>query len=155
MSCRTSTSIVRSGLRGRRSGALAGSTRKRCAGARTILDQVGIGGTISIRQRVQDLSGGQRQCIAIGRSVGRMVFLDEQMAALDVRQTRHVLDLIGHLRAQVIAIVLITHNMEQVLEVCDRIVVLRLSRKVADRPMEGLTGPMVVGSITGAERSEA
>jgi ABC-type sugar transport system ATPase subunit len=45
--------------------------------------------------------------------------------------------------------------MEQVLEVCDRIVVLRLSRKVADRPMEGLTGPMVVGSITGAERSEA
>ena len=84
-----------------------------------------------------------------------MVFLDEPTAALGVRQTRHVLDLIGRLRAQGIAIVLISHNMEQVLEVCDRIVVLRLSRKVADRPMEGLTGPMVVGSITGAERSEA
>jgi simple sugar transport system ATP-binding protein len=128
------------------------------AGARAILDQVGIGGTISVRQRVQDLSGGQRQCIAIGRAVGwsrRMVFLDEPTAALGVRQTRHVLDLIGHLRAQGIAIVLITHNMEQVLEVCDRIVVLRLGRKVADRPMEGLTGPMVVGYITGAERSEA
>ena len=84
-----------------------------------------------------------------------MVFLDEPTAALGVRQTRHVLDLIGHLRAQGIAIVLITHNMEQVLEVCDRIVVLRLGRKVADRSMEGLTGPMVVGYITGAERSEA
>jgi ABC-type sugar transport system ATPase subunit len=45
--------------------------------------------------------------------------------------------------------------MEQVLEVCDRIVVLRLGRKVADRPMAGLTGPMVVGYITGAERGEA
>jgi simple sugar transport system ATP-binding protein len=60
------------------------------AGARAILDQVGIGGTISVRQRVQDLSGGQRQCIAIGRAVGwsrRMVFLDEPTAALGVRQT--------------------------------------------------------------------
>ena len=81
------------------------------AGARAILDQVGIGGTISVRQRVQDLSGGQRQCIAIGRAVGwsrRMVFLDEPTAALGVRQTRHVLDLIGRLRAQGIAIVLIS-----------------------------------------------
>ena len=54
-----------------------------------------------------------------------------------------------------IAILLISHNMEQVLEVCDRIVVLRLGRKVADRPIAGLTGPMVVGYITGAERAEA
>lgn len=128
------------------------------AGARAILDQVGIGGTVSVRQRVQDLSGGQRQCIAIGRAVGwsrRMVFLDEPTAALGVRQTRHVLDLIGRLRDQGIAVVLITHNMEQVLEVCDRVVVLRLGRKVADRPVEGLTGQVVVGFITGAERSDA
>jgi D-xylose transport system ATP-binding protein len=127
------------------------------AGARAILDQVGIGGTISVRQRVQDLSGGQRQCIAIGRAVGwsrRMVFLDEPTAALGVRQTRHVLDLIRRLRAQGIAVVLISHNMEQVLEVCDRVVVLRLGRKVADRPVAGLTGSMVVSYITGAERSE-
>ena len=127
------------------------------AGARAILDQVGIGGTISVRQRVQDLSGGQRQCIAIGRAVGwsrRMVFLDEPTAALGVRQTRHVLDLIGRLRSQGIAVVVISHNMEQVMEVCDRIVVLRLGRKVADRPVEGLTGSMVVGYITGAEKGE-
>ena len=128
------------------------------AGARAILDQVGIGGTISVRQRVQDLSGGQRQCVAIGRAVGwsrRMVFLDEPTAALGVRQTGRVLDLIGRLRSQGIAVVLISHNMEQVLKVCDRIVVLRLGRKVADRPAEGLTGSMVVGYITGAERGEA
>ena len=84
-----------------------------------------------------------------------MVFLDEPTAALGVRQTRHVLDLIGRLRAQGIAIVLISHNMEQVLEVCERIVVLRLGRKVADLPIAGLTGPMVVGYITGAERADA
>ena len=84
-----------------------------------------------------------------------MVFLDEPTAALGVRQTRHVLDLIGRLRAQGIAVVLISHNMEQVLEVCDRIVVLRLGRKVADRAIAGLTGPMVVGYITGAQRGEA
>ena len=68
------------------------------AGARTILDQVGMGGTVSVRQRIRDLSGGQRQCVAIGRAVGwsrKIVFLDEPTAALGVRQTRHVLDLIG------------------------------------------------------------
>jgi ABC-type sugar transport system ATPase subunit len=127
------------------------------AGARSILDQVGMGGAVSVRQRVSDLSGGQRQCIAIGRAVGwsrRIVFLDEPTAALGVRQTRHVLDLIGRLRAQGIAVVLISHNMEQVLEVCDRIVVLRLGRKVADVPVEGLTGQTLVGYITGAERAE-
>ncbi len=80
-------------------------------GARTILDQVGMGGTVSVRQRIGDLSGGQRQCVAIGRAVGwsrRIVFLDEPTAALGVRQTRHVLDLIGRLRDQGIAVVLIS-----------------------------------------------
>jgi|SRR5208337_2565094 len=127
------------------------------AGARSILEQVGMGGAVSVRQRVSNLSGGQRQCIAIGRAVGwrrRIVFLDEPTAALGVRQTRHVLDLIRRLRAQGIAVVLISHNMEQVLEVCDRIVVLRLGRKVADLPVEGLTGRSLVGYITGAERAE-
>src|ERR1700722_13019203 len=113
------------------------------------------------RRRPRDPRSGRdrrNDLRSAGRAVGwsrRMVFLDEPTAALGVRQTRHVLDLIGRLRAQGIAIVLITHNMEQVLEVCDRVVVLRLGRKVADRPIAGLTGPMVVGYITGAERAEA
>jgi len=128
------------------------------AGARAILDQVGMGGTVSVRQRIRDLSGGQRQCVAIGRAVGwsrKIVFLDEPTAALGVRQTRHVLDLIARLREQGIAVVLITHNMEQVLEVCDRVVVLRLGRKVADEPVASLDGPTLVGYVTGLRRAEA
>ncbi len=127
------------------------------AGARTILDQVGMGGTVSVRQRVRDLSGGQRQCVAIGRAVGwsrRIVFLDEPTAALGVRQTRHVLDLIARLRHGGIAVVLISHNMEQVLEACDRVVVLRLGRKVADEPAATLDGPTLVGYVTGLRRAE-
>ena len=128
------------------------------AGARAILDQVGMGGTVSVRQRVSDLSGGQRQCVAIGRAIGwsrRIVFLDEPTAALGVRQTRHVLDLIMRLRNQGIAVVLISHNMEQVLEVCDRVVVLRLGRKVADEAVATLDGPTLVGYVTGLRRAEA
>lgn len=128
------------------------------AGARAILDQVGMGGTVSVRQRIRDLSGGQRQCVAIGRAIGwsrKIVFLDEPTAALGVRQTRHVLDLIARLRQQGIAVVLITHNMEQVLEVCDRVVVLRLGRKVADEPVATLDGPTLVGYVTGLRRAEA
>ncbi len=127
------------------------------SGARTILDQVGMGGTVSVRQRIRDLSGGQRQCVAIGRAVGwsrRIVFLDEPTAALGVRQTRHVLDLIARLRGQGIAVVLISHNMEQVMEVCDRVVVLRLGRKVADEPVAALDGPTLVGYVTGLRRAE-
>ena len=122
------------------------------AGARTILGQVGMGGKISVRQRIRELSGGQRQCVAIGRAVGwsrKIVLLDEPTAALGVRQTRHVLDLIARLREQGIALVLITHNMEQVLEVCDRVVVLRLGRKVADEAVADLDGPTLVGYVTG------
>ena len=128
------------------------------AGARTILDQVGMGGTVSVRQRIRDLSGGQRQCVAIGRAVGwsrKIVFLDEPTAALGVRQTRHVLDLIARLRKQGIAVVLITHNMQQVLEVCDRVIVLRLGRKVADERVANLDGPTLVGYVTGLRRAEA
>ncbi len=127
------------------------------AGARVILDQVGMGGAVSVRQRISDLSGGQRQCVAIGRAVGwrrKIVFLDEPTAALGVRQTRHVLDLIARLREQGIAVVLISHNMEQVLEVCDRVVVLRLGRKVADEPVANLDGPTLVGYVTGLRRAE-
>lgn len=82
------------------------------------------------------------------------MFLDEPTAALGVRQTRLVLDLIGRLRRSGIAVVLISHNMEQILEVCDRVVVLRLGRKVADCSVEGVTGSSIVGYITGAERAE-
>ena len=127
------------------------------AGARVILDQVGMGGVVSVRQHIRDLSGGQRQCVAIGRAVGwsrKIVFLDEPTAALGVRQTKHVLDLIGRLRERGIAVVLISHNMEQVLEICDRVVVLRLGRKVADEAVASLDGPTLIGYVTGLRQAE-
>ena len=127
------------------------------AGARVILDQVGMGGVVSVRQHIRDLSGGQRQCVAIGRAVGwsrKIVFLDEPTAALGVRQTKHVLDLIGRLRERGIAVVLISHNMEQVLETCDRVVVLRLGRKVADEAVASLDGPTLIGYVTGLRQAE-
>ena len=127
------------------------------AGARVILDQVGMGGVVSVRQHIRDLSGGQRQCVAIGRAVGwsrKIVFLDEPTAALGVRQTKHVLDLIGRLRGRGIAVVLISHNMEQVLETCDRVVVLRLGRKVADEAVASLDGPTLIGYVTGLRQAE-
>ena len=127
------------------------------AGARDILEQVGMGGIVSVRQRISRLSGGQRQCVAIGRAVGwkrKIVFLDEPTAALGVRQTRHVLDLILRLREQGIAIVLITHNMQQVMQICDRVVVLRLGRKVADVPVAALDAETLIAYVTGLRGSE-
>jgi len=100
----------------------------------------------------------QRGIVAVARAVAfasKVVLLDEPTAALGVRESAQVLELVRSLPERGISVILISHNMEQVLEVCDRIVVLRLGRKVADRPIAGLTGPMVVGYITGAERSEA
>ena len=131
------------------------SMRKR---AGEILEQVGMGGVVSVRQQVRELSGGQRQCIAIGRAVGwsrKIVFLDEPTAALGVRQTKLVLDLIGRLRDQGIAVVLISHNMEQVLARCDRVIVLRLGRKAADAPVAGLDGGTLVSYITGISKGDA
>lgn len=121
-----------------------------------ILEQVGMGGIVSVRQRVSELSGGQRQCVAIGRAVGwkrKIVFMDEPTAALGVRQTQLVLDLIGRLRHSGIAVVLISHNMEQVLARCDRVVVLRLGRKVADVPVAEVDGPTLVSFITGVRKA--
>ena len=83
---------------------------------------------------VAALSGGQKQSVAICRSVmwaKGLIFMDEPTAALGVRQTRRVLDLIRRVADRGIAVVLISHNMPEVLEVSDSIQVLRLGRRVA------------------------
>ena len=88
----------------------------------------------SSRSPVSSLSGGQRQSVAIARAAmwaDRVIFMDEPTAALGVAQTRRVLDLIRQVRDQGIAVVLISHNMPQVVEVADRIEVLRLGRRIA------------------------
>ncbi|MDQ0395376.1 simple sugar transport system ATP-binding protein [Labrys monachus] len=88
----------------------------------------------SARVSVSSLSGGQRQSVAIARAAmwaDKVIFMDEPTAALGVVQTGRVIELIRQVRDQGIAVVLISHNMPQVLAVADRIEVLRLGRRVA------------------------
>ena len=107
----------------------------------------------SVRRPVATLSGGQRQSIAIARAVmwnSKVVILDEPTAALGVAQTRNVLNLIKRLRERGLGVVLISHNLPDVFEVADRIVVMRLGRRVATYDARKATPDQVVGAITGA-----
>jgi simple sugar transport system ATP-binding protein len=102
---------------------------------------------------VAALSGGQRQSVAICRSVmwaNELVFMDEPTAALGVRQTRKVLDLIRRVADGGVAVVLISHNMTEVLEVADRVEVLRLGRRVAQLRAADTSVEQLVGAMTGA-----
>lgn len=89
----------------------------------------------SVRVPISALSGGQRQTVAIAKSVmwnSKVVILDEPTAALGVAQTRQVLDLVKRLSSNGLAVVIISHNLHDILEVADRITVLRLGFKVSD-----------------------
>jgi len=102
---------------------------------------------------VAALSGGQRQSVAICRSVmwaKGLVFMDEPTAALGVRQTRKVLEVIRRVADQGVAIVLISHNMPEVIAVSDRIAVLRLGRRVAEFAGKDTDVEVLVGAMTGA-----
>jgi simple sugar transport system ATP-binding protein len=106
---------------------------------------------------VATMSGGQRQGIAVCRAVtwaSKVVFMDEPTAALGVVQTRNVLDLIKRVRDRGIAVVLISHNMPEVLEVADRIEVLRLGERVARFTRDQATLEQIIGAMTGAIRHE-
>jgi simple sugar transport system ATP-binding protein len=103
--------------------------------------------------RVANMSGGQRQGIAICRAVtwaSKVVFMDEPTAALGVVQTRNVLDHIRRVREQGLSVVLISHNMPEVFEVADRIEVLRLGARVASLRPGDVTMEDVVAAMTGA-----
>jgi D-xylose transport system ATP-binding protein len=108
----------------------------------------------SVRVPVSLLSGGQRQSIAVAKTIlrqARVVLLDEPTAALGVAQTRQVLNLIRRLREQGLAIVVISHNLADIFEVVDRVIVLRLGRRVATFDVQSATPEKVVAAITGAE----
>ncbi|NUR27094.1 MAG: sugar ABC transporter ATP-binding protein [Catenulispora sp.] len=103
--------------------------------------------------RVASLSGGQRQSVAVARAVtfaSRLVFLDEPTAALGVVQRGHVLDTIRRVRDRGITVVLISHNMPEVLAVADRVEVLRLGRRVASFSAARTSVEELVGAMTGA-----
>jgi simple sugar transport system ATP-binding protein len=105
------------------------------------------------RDLVRQMSGGQRQAVAIARTMlseAKIVLMDEPTAAISVRQVAEVLHLIRQLRDQGIAVILISHRMPDVFAVADRIVVLRRGTKVADKPIANSSPEEVTGLITGA-----
>ena len=106
----------------------------------------------SVRSEVGAMSGGQRQQVAVARSLlgdPKLVMLDEPTAALGVPQTAQVLALIKRLRERGLGVIVISHNLADVFEVADRIVVLRLGRQVADYKVADVTHEQVIGAITG------
>jgi ABC-type sugar transport system ATPase subunit len=105
----------------------------------------------SIRQPVASLSGGQRQAVAVAKAVmwnSKLVLLDEPTAALGVVQTRMVLDLVKTLRDRGLAVMVISHNLNDVFEIADRIAVLYLGRMVAEGPASDFDRQSVVEYMT-------
>lgn len=105
------------------------------------------------RDLVRQMSGGQRQAVAIARtrlSEPKLVLMDEPTAAISVRQVAEVLALIGRLKDTGHAVVLVSHRMPDVFEVCDRVAVLRRGVKVADKRIDETSPEEVTGLITGA-----
>lgn len=101
-----------------------------------------------------DLSGGQRQALAIARAAAwtsKVLLLDEPTSALGVEQQAHVLELIQRVKAEGIAVIFISHQMQDVMAVCDRVVVLRLGSVVKTLESAELTSENLIGYITGAK----
>jgi D-xylose transport system ATP-binding protein len=111
----------------------------------------------SVRQLVASLSGGQRQTVAIAKSVlwkSKVVILDEPTAALGVAQTEQVLDLVRQLAAQDVAVILVSHNMNDVMKVADSIAVLYLGRMAAQVRRKDVSQTQVVELITAGRSGE-
>jgi D-xylose transport system ATP-binding protein len=125
--------------------------------SKQLLDDLSVTTLGSVRTEVGSLSGGQRQSVAIARTmVGepKVVLFDEPTAALGVQQTAQVLGLVKRLADDGLGVVMISHNLEDVFQVADRIVVLRLGERVATFDRKETTPEQVVGSITGADTAE-
>ena len=125
--------------------------------AKRHIDELGISTLQNINQAVETLSGGQRQAVAVARAAafgGKVVILDEPTAALGVRETGQVLNLIRDLRDRGLAIILISHNMPNVFEVADRIHIQRLGRCAGVITPQSHTPAEAVAIMTGATTLE-
>lgn len=111
----------------------------------------------SLHQKVSSLSGGQRQTVAIARSVvkqAKVVILDEPTAALGVAQTEQVLNLVRRLADSGVAVIIVSHNLQDVFKVADEIVVLYLGTLTAQLKMSETNPNDVIGYITGVKTME-
>ncbi len=126
--------------------------------AREKLSELGLMTIQNINQAVETLSGGQRQGVAVARAAAfgsRVVILDEPTAALGVKESRRVLELIQDVRNRGLPIVLISHNMPHVFEVADRIHVHRLGRRICSIRPQDYTMSDAVAFMTGAKEPPA
>ncbi|WP_375280362.1 ATP-binding cassette domain-containing protein [Pseudooctadecabacter sp.] len=108
----------------------------------------------NIRNTIQNMSGGQRQCVAIARTAtfaSKLTIMDEPTAALGVQETEQVENIIRTLKEAGEPLILVSHNMRQVMDLMDRIVVFRRGRIVADLRKEETDGQDIVAYITGAK----
>ncbi|WP_053207727.1 ATP-binding cassette domain-containing protein [Jiangella muralis] len=145
--------LLRPGLLGRLGWLDAGAMNRRTAEE---LQRLGVE-LKDLNAPVASLSGGQRQSVAICRAVAwaeRVVFMDEPTAALGVVQTERVMRLITRVREQGVAVVLISHNMPQVIELADRVQVLRLGSRVATYERGQADEHLLVAAMTGAVNQE-
>ncbi len=119
---------------------------------REVLEDLGVR-IPSVNASVKQMSGGQRQCLAIARAVlwgRRIVILDEPTAALGVRESQQVLQMVSRLREHGVSVILVTHNMDHLVQVADRVTVMRLGRTIATRTVGQSSTQEIVGLITGA-----
>jgi len=124
--------------------------------AQADLEAVGIAFP-SANRPVSQLSGGQRQAVAIGRAVSwarKVLILDEPTNHLGARQSGEVLEVIKRAKKKGLGVIFISHTLPHVLEVTDRIVVLRLGKIVRDSPTSEYTADTLIGTITGSYGSD-
>lgn len=119
----------------------------------TVLDKLDIK-IPSLSQKIRNLSGGQRQTVAVARSIywnAKVMIMDEPTAALGVTEQRKVLILVRTLAGQGVPVIIISHNMQDVFAVADRIVVMRRGKKVGERVAARTTPDEIVSLMVGAE----
>ena len=120
-----------------------------------ILKKLGIN-IISMRLPVKNLSGGQRQGIAIGRVIlfnAKLVIMDEPTSAMAVKEVQKILDLVLALKKQGISVIIISHRIEDVFKVGDRVVVLKGGKRIGERIIKDTTMEEVIGLIIGSKES--
>lgn len=120
-----------------------------------LLSEIGVN-VPKVDSIVSGLSGGQRQGIAIARAAGwgsRLIIMDEPTAALGLQETGHVHDIIRNLKARGVAVIIVSHNMQQVLELTDRVYVFRRGQVVGSRVTKQTNPDEIVSMITGASTS--